>query len=123
MADPNFPLAMDDDIDDLPRTLRREHAARREEAEGGASRSAPAPELAGPVDTGGYAHGYDDEPYPATVKRIDVPFLRLMLFFIKAVLAAVPALGSAGRSRLSGRRDSAGLFPLDRSNEDRYPVP
>lgn len=30
--------------------------------------------------------------YPATVKRFDVPFLHLMMFFLKAVIAAIPAL-------------------------------
>ncbi len=33
-----------------------------------------------------------DMPYPATVRRIDVPFFHLMAFFLKAVVAAIPAL-------------------------------
>ncbi|MEM9971667.1 MAG: hypothetical protein AAF762_11300 [Pseudomonadota bacterium] len=36
------------------------------------------------------AHGYDDDR--VTVTRFDVPFGRLVLFFLKAVLAAIPAL-------------------------------
>ena len=33
-----------------------------------------------------------DMPYPASVRRFDVPFLHLVMFFLKAVLAAIPAL-------------------------------
>ncbi len=33
-----------------------------------------------------------DMPYPATVRRSDVPFFHLMAFFLKAVVAAIPAL-------------------------------
>ncbi len=33
-----------------------------------------------------------DMPFPASVRRFDVPFLHLMTFFLKAVLAAIPAL-------------------------------
>ena len=32
------------------------------------------------------------EAYPASVRSIDVPFVRLMLFFLKAVFAAIPAM-------------------------------
>lgn len=97
MADPEFPLIMDEDMDDLPRTLRREREEREREARGNdaptlSGRAAPAPELGAPADSGQYHSGYDDEPFPAVVKRVDIPFLRLMAFFIKAVLAAVPAL-------------------------------
>lgn len=35
---------------------------------------------------------YGDDPIPASVQRFDVPFLRLVAFFLKAVLAAIPAL-------------------------------
>jgi hypothetical protein len=31
-------------------------------------------------------------PYPASVRRFDVPFTHLVTFFLKAVLAAIPAL-------------------------------
>ncbi len=33
-----------------------------------------------------------DMPYPASVRRFDVPFVHLMTFFLKAVVAAIPAL-------------------------------
>lgn len=98
MADQNFPLTADEDIDDLPRTLRRERAARERqarerEAEGDTARAAPAPELSNPVDPGYAPQGYiEDDAYPAVVQRFDVPFFHMMAFFLKAVLAGIPAL-------------------------------
>lgn len=98
MADPDFPLMADDEMDDLPRTLRRERAAREREAMGrdggglGDGRAAPAPELGAPMDPHYGAAGYEEEPMPAEVQRLNIPFLHMMVFFIKAVLAAVPAL-------------------------------
>ncbi|KUO54308.1 MAG: hypothetical protein APF80_10160 [Alphaproteobacteria bacterium BRH_c36] len=97
MPDPDFPLMADDEMDDLPRTLRREKAAREREAMGrtdslGDGRAAPAPELGAPIQPR-YGHGaYEEEPLPAEVRRLNIPFLHLMVFFLKAVLAAVPAL-------------------------------
>ena len=35
---------------------------------------------------------YGDEPVAAAVTRFDVPFMRLVMFFLKAVFAAIPAL-------------------------------
>ncbi len=35
---------------------------------------------------------YPDDMQPALVRRLEVPFVHLMLFFIKAVFAAIPAL-------------------------------
>ena len=87
MADPQFSSTADDD---LPRTLRRERDARQREALG---RSLDAPSYRA-NETADYAHGPFDQPTPerVTVSRIDVPFFHLMLFFIKAVFAAIPAL-------------------------------
>ena len=87
MTDTNFPLTADADLDDLPRTLRREHEARRKRD------AAPGdpPRFVSRDD--GYARALQmDDPPPATVTRIDVPFFRLMFFFLKAVVAAIPAL-------------------------------
>jgi hypothetical protein len=39
-----------------------------------------------------YAPAIADMPYPAAVRRFDVPFFHLTTFLIKAVLAAIPAL-------------------------------
>lgn len=99
------------EFDDLPRTLRRERDMRerekreREEREKRQLRTAaadgedlrkpfePAPSLFVPRDA-----DLDDRPafdggYPAaTVKRLEVPFLHMMAFFLKAVVAAIPAL-------------------------------
>jgi hypothetical protein len=90
MSEPTFSMTADDD---LPRTIRREREAQREarererlarEREAATAVSAPS------VDREG-AYGALASP-PATVTDIDVPFLGLMTFFIKAVFAAIPAL-------------------------------
>ncbi len=92
MTDMNFPLSADGDMDmdDLPRTLRREKEARaraaREQADSGLSATDGYP-----ADDS-YAYDTVAELAPAAVHRFDVPFLHLMMFFLKAVLAAVPAL-------------------------------
>jgi hypothetical protein len=90
MTDANFPMSPTADMDDLPRTLRRERE-RQKAAQQGAMPSGLS------AQPGGYsqpsiAAADDDDPVPAAVKRIDVSFFRLMGFFIKAVLAAIPAL-------------------------------
>ena len=72
--------------DDLPRTLRREREARERNA----------PPMSAPPAAGSYvpepAWGGGGEAQPANVTAINVPFVRLVLFFLKAVLAAIPAL-------------------------------
>lgn len=99
----SMPLPLDGDTEDLPRTLRREKEAREREKRERAARereaqpsglSAPQAEPAAyssaePYASAGYA---TDEAYPASVRSVDVPFFHLMLFFIKAVFAAIPAL-------------------------------
>ena len=94
MPEPHFTTQSDD----LPRTLRRareERDARERDANGSrfpsslkAAMSAasgnamPTPDYAAAATlTGG-----------TTVTRIDVPFHRLVAFFMKAVFAAIPAL-------------------------------
>ena len=103
MAEPKFSSveSMGPD-DDLPRTLRREREAqarraREQELElpDGADRPAAggdAPPFEGPAFED-ERYDYDDiDPAPATVTRLDVPFLHLMVFFLKAVIAGIPAL-------------------------------
>lgn len=97
-----------DDTEDLPRTFRREKEARAREArERAAQERAAAPSLSmGPEDLDRprpqiYAAA-DFNPNPAgdatahlvaaSVRRFDVPFVQLALFFLKAVIAAIPAL-------------------------------
>lgn len=93
-------------LDDLPRTLRREHESReraareqlskREQTSWDRGGQGPSP---GPAGRPEPANPYDS-PQPAvgggrvdaTVWRFKVPFFSLMAFFIKAVFAAVPAL-------------------------------
>ena len=96
MAESNFPLTAEDGHDDLPRTFRRareekerEAKEREAKAQGGTVSSNP---FYPPHDAGGYADAHEHEGVPATVKRFDVPFVSLMFFFLKAVVAAIPAL-------------------------------
>lgn len=112
MADMNFAPIGDDSSDDLPRTFRREKEAREREARERAAReraaapslsttpdmraapAATAPKIyADPVAPVAAAAPADvDIPYPAVVRRFDVPFADLVTFFLKAVVAAIPAL-------------------------------
>ncbi len=110
MADPSFSPIGDESSDDLPRTFRREKEARAREArERAAQERAAAPSLSASPDGYGQApqsvaphprvHADPDQspvltdmPYPASVRRFDVPFLHLVTFFLKAVIAAIPAL-------------------------------
>jgi len=103
MTDANFPLTADGDFDDLPRTLRRERDQRARQAREVKEREqqerdgrAMAASMGDPPAylSRGRPHTpmYGDEPIAAAVQRFDVPFLRLAMFFMKAVLAAIPAL-------------------------------
>jgi hypothetical protein len=102
MSEPQLSLTADADFDDLPRTVRRERDARAREAREREARERDVslnrddtlrdtPRFIN-RDTSYSRPAYGDDPIPATVKRFDVPFLRLVTFFIKAVLAAIPAL-------------------------------
>ncbi|MCH9807948.1 MAG: hypothetical protein K0U74_09460 [Alphaproteobacteria bacterium] len=96
MSDTHFPLSADDDIDDLPRTLRREHAARaarEREASAPEMRATPAPELGDNIDQRYGQEAYaQEELTPTVVQQLDLSFFHMMAFFLKAVLAAIPAL-------------------------------
>jgi len=93
VTDTNFSLMADDDVDDLPRTLRREREARQREAR---EREEKARAATLTHDFGVSESERGMPAYaaatPATVVRFDVPFHHLMGFFIKAVFAAIPAL-------------------------------
>jgi hypothetical protein len=84
MTQANISMQQAADFDDLPRTLRRERE-RQKAAASGSGLAAPAKEYAS-------ADATDEDLVPASVKRLDVPFLRLVAFFLKAVLAAIPAI-------------------------------
>ena len=94
MASVEFPLMADEGSDDLPRTLRRERearerAAREKEAK---ARAATLTHDFGASDARS-DRSMGSEAYSGTaVNRFDVPFGHLMMFFIKAVFAAIPAL-------------------------------
>jgi hypothetical protein len=84
MPEPSLTITAEED--DLPRTIRREREARDREAR----------ERAAVVPTGPTAWERSGDfrmPAPAaTVTAFDVPFGKLIMFFIKAVFAAIPAL-------------------------------
>lgn len=86
MTDTNIPLTSDTDYDDLPRTLRRE---RDRLTANSAAQSAPS---SFGVDTSEYDTHYDRDAMPASVERINMSFFSLMMFLLKAVVAAIPAL-------------------------------
>ncbi len=94
MASVDFPLMADEGSDDLPRTLRRERearerAAREREAK---ARAATLTHDFGASD-GRSERDASAEAFSGTaVNRFEVPFGHLMMFFIKAVFAAIPAL-------------------------------
>lgn len=96
MPEPTFGTMTADD--DLPRTIRREREAREREAREREARERQAREreAAGPPPMPQIEReAAYSAPMPApgsTVTDIDMPFLRLMTFFIKAVFAAIPAL-------------------------------
>lgn len=108
MADPSY-APLSDESDDLPRTFRREKEAREREARERAARErAAAPTLttapdpyavpaspkiyAEPATPGAVKPLAADTPLPAIVRAIDVPFGQLVVFFLKAVIAAIPAI-------------------------------
>lgn len=93
MASIDFPLTADEGSEDLPRTLRREkeareRAAREREVK---ARAATLTHDFGASDTRGEG-SVPTDGIGGAVTRFDVPFGHLMLFSIKAVLAAIPAL-------------------------------
>jgi hypothetical protein len=100
VSEVNFSLLADEGIDDLPRTLRRERDAREraareeEERKRRATRTHDFEPMAASLAPASYAAPRlaGSDAVPAIVTQFDVPFWRLMTFFIKAVFAAIPAL-------------------------------
>lgn len=98
MAEPTFSLDADDD---LPRTIRRERdakEAREREARERDARERLSMEPA-PVRVFERQVPYSERQVPygfaapsGSVATFDVPFSKLMAFFLKAVFAAIPAL-------------------------------
>lgn len=91
MPEPTIAM-VSDPADDLPRTLRREREARERAAaripDLGTAREPAAPTK----DFGAPWPPRESDLQPAIVRAIDVPFFRLVTFFLKAALAALPAL-------------------------------
>ncbi len=95
ISDPPFSIPVaDGGPDDLPRTLRREREAREREARERQAREARERAAARPAGYHTFAPGMMDgtSADSGIVTRLDLPFLHLMAFFLKAVFAAVPAL-------------------------------
>lgn len=91
MSDHHLAMAADGGMDDLPRTLRREREARDREAREREMHMSAAPLIAADRDQLA-PPPFSDDLQMAAVRRLDVPFVHLMTFFIKAVFAAIPAL-------------------------------
>jgi hypothetical protein len=94
VASVDFPLTADEGTDDLPRTLRREREARQRAAreKEDKARAATLTHDFGMSDERSSKSYAVDAATGTVVTRFDVPFGHLMLFSIKAVLAAIPAL-------------------------------
>ncbi len=129
MTNANFSLTVDDDPDDLPRTLRRERDARLHEA-----REREARERAGTLthsfgasdagyDTQGQRHAPEPQPVAAAVTRFDVPFFGLMFFFIKAGVRGHPGAIHSRCPIVARWRYVADAFSLAHQNADPDPVP
>lgn len=123
MTDPSF-ASLDADDDDLPRTFRREKEARAREARERAAQeraaapslstdpdaryAGPAPQIEPAADT---QPMIEDMPYPASVRRFDVPMLELSWFLVKAVVAGIPALILLGAIVLLAGEVLQAIFP------------
>lgn len=109
MAEP--PFSTGDVEDDLPRTVRREKEARARDQMARDILNAPKPSYGtgrGTTSGSGASMSSDfvrDSDFPsrsqsppgegdppATVTRIELPFGHMVVFFLKAVVAAIPAL-------------------------------
>lgn len=100
MSDAHMAMA-DGGPDDLPRTFRRERDAQREAREREARERAAVDQAFAPPPEPAYApdmfrDGYDASYPPliasGVVTSLEVPFGRLVLFFLKALFAAIPAI-------------------------------
>ncbi len=104
MTDASMAMA-DGGPDDLPRTFRRERDAQREAREREARERAAAELAYAPLPEPAFSHEPSmqsfDAPYPVSsgsgpasgvVSAIEIPFARLVAFFLKAIFAAIPAI-------------------------------
>lgn len=99
MAEPKFSNVSGglDQDDDLPRTLRREREAQarraREQGSGPVPADVPRIMADDPPPQFKSDDSYDfEDPPETTVTRLEIPFFHLMGFFLKAVIAGIPAL-------------------------------
>jgi hypothetical protein len=87
MVEPHFAATA---VEDLPRTLRREKEARQREALGRSIEGSAHHETNGTNFEVQPETGRTDTD--VTISLLKIPFFELMLFFIKALFAALPAL-------------------------------
>jgi hypothetical protein len=83
--------------DDLPRTFRRERdAQQRAQQQLQQTQQTPSQRMAMPTAPAPVAlqeHDWDhDQPQKAIVTKFKVPFFSLMMFYLKSVIAAIPAI-------------------------------
>ena len=96
MTDTHMAMA-DDGNDDLPRTFRRERDAQREARERAAAEHAFAPPSEpaympdSPMEPS-FGGSYPPPVPSGVVTALEIPFGRLVTFFIKALFAAIPAI-------------------------------
>lgn len=101
MTDAHMAMA-DGGPDDLPRTFRRERDAQREAREREARERAAMDQAFAPPAEPTYVPAPVADTYPSgnypppvaagVVTALEIPFGRLMLFFLKALFAAIPAI-------------------------------
>jgi hypothetical protein len=102
MTDASMAMA-DGGPDDLPRTFRRERDAQREAREREARERTAAEMAYAPLPEPSFSHSHEpsmpafEPPYQAqvpsgVVTALEIPFRRLVTFFLKAVFAALPAI-------------------------------
>jgi hypothetical protein len=91
--------------DDIPRTFRREREARERAA------AVPVPEVPSYAHPQSYEAAFGSDVPPGVVKKFKVPFFSLMLFFIKAVIAAIPALILLAAMLWAGGQVLTNYFP------------
>jgi hypothetical protein len=125
MSNTDFVLTADSEFDDLPRSLRREREARerekreREQADLSRTSDDHVPKILRSDSSLHVPRNYDIDDAegdassypPATVRRLEIPFLHLMMFFLKAVVAAVPALILLGAILWGMGQTLQALFP------------
>ena len=119
MTDATMSMA-DGGPDDLPRTFRRERDAQREARDREARERAAAEQAYAPLPEPTYAEApamqafgapYSGPQASGIVTALEIPFGRLVAFFLKAVFAAIPAIILLGVFLWCGGQILTNYFP------------